>query len=141
MKIKICTENGSKIYAAIVAINGKPLAHTADYADIEDLAMAIQNQLTDLSIAKKDQTGATASGMSGGSVPSAYKYSRIVNSYQIERGAADWFLTDVKRVEIWGNASKNRLNLTPAQRDIAISKFTAQFSVQQVVALAVAVAA
>lgn len=138
MKIKICTENSSKIYAAIVAINGKPLAHTADYSDIDDLARVMQNQLTDLSIAKKDQTGATASGMSGGSVPSAYKYSRIVNSYQIERGAADWFLTDVKRVEIWGNASKNRLNLTPAQRDIAISKFTAQFSVQQVVGLAVA---
>ena len=138
MKIKICTENSSKIYAAIVAINGKPLAHTADYLDIEDLAMAIQNQLTDLSIAKKDQTGATASGMSGGNVPSAYKYSRIVNTYQIERGASDWFLTGVQRVEIWGNANKNRLSLTPAQRDIALAKFTAQFSVQQVVALAVA---
>jgi hypothetical protein len=138
MKIKICTENSSKIYAAIVAVNGKPLAHTADYSDIEDLAMAMQNQLTDLSIAKKDQTGATASGMSGGSVPSAYKYSRILNTFQIERGALDWFLIDVKRVEIHGNASKSRLCLTPAQRDIALAKFTAQFSVQQVVALAVA---
>jgi len=138
MKIKICTENSSKIYAAIVAFNGKPLAHTADYSDIDELAMAMQNQLNDLSIAKKDQIGATASGMSGGSVPSAYKYSRIVNSYQIERGASDWFLTGVKRVEIYGNASKNRLSLTPAQRDIALAKFTAQFSVQQVVVLAVA---
>ena len=138
MRIKICSDNRAKIYAAIVAINGKPLAHTADYSDITDLAVGMQNQLTDLSIAKKDQIGATASGMSGGSVPSAYKYSRIVNSYQIERGASDWFLIDVKRVEIYGNASKSRLSLTTAQRDIAIAKFTAQFSVQQVVELAVA---
>ena len=138
MRIKICSDNSAKIYAAIVAVNGKPLAHTADYSEIDKLAIAMQNQLTDLLIAKKDQIGATASGMSGGNVPAAYKDSRIVNSYQIERGAADWFLINIKRVEIHGNASKSRLSLTPAQRDIAIAKFTAQFSVQPVVALAVA---
>ena len=138
MRIKICSNNSAKIYAAIVAVNGKPLAHTADYSEIDELAIAMQNQLNDLSIAKKNQIGATASGMSGGDVPSAYKYSRIVNIYEIERGSSDWFLIDVKRVEIYGNASKSRLSLTPAQRDIAIAKFTAQFSVQTVVELVVA---
>jgi len=138
MRIKICSDNSSKINAAIIAINGKPLAHTADYSEIDELAISMQNQLNDLLIAKKDQTGATASGMSGGNVPSAYKYSRIVNTFQIERGSSDWFLIDVKRVEIYGNASKSRLSLTPAQRDIAIAKFSATFSVQTVVALAVA---
>ena len=138
MRIKICSDNSAKIYAAIVAVNGKPLAHTADFLEIDELAIAMQNQLTDLLIAKKDQIGATASGMSGGNVPAAYKYSRIVNSYQIERGASDWFLINIKRVDIHGNASKSRLSLTPAQRDIAISKFTERFSVQPVVALAVA---
>lgn len=138
MRIKICTENHGKIYAAIVAINGKPLAHTANASDIDALAIDIQNQLNNLSIAKKDQAGATASGMSGGNVPAAYKYSRIVNTFQIERGSADWFLIAVKRIEIYGNASKNRLTLTPTQRDIAIAKFTAQFSVQPVIAFAAA---
>ena len=138
MRIKICSNNSAQIYAAIIAINGKPLAHTADYSEIDELAIAMQNQLNDLSIAKKNQIGATASGMSGGDVPSAYKYSRIVNIYEIERGSSDWFLIDVKRVEIYGNASKSRLSLTPDQRDIAIAKFTAQFSVQTVVELAVA---
>ena len=138
MRIKICSDNRSKIYAAIIAVNGKPLAHTADVSEIDELAINMQNQLNDLSIAKKDQTGATASGMSGGNVPAAYKYSRILNTFQIERGASDWFLIDVKRVEIHGNASKSRLCLTPAQRDIAIAKFTATFSVQPVVVLEVA---
>jgi hypothetical protein len=38
----------------------------------------------------------------------------------------------------YGNSAKPRLSLTPAQRDIAVSKFTAQFSVQHVVKLPVA---
>lgn len=138
MRIKICSDNRAKIYAAIIAVNGKPLTHTADVSEIEGLAIDMQNQLTNLSIGKKDQTGATASGMSGGNVPAAYKYSRILNTFQIERGASDWFLINVNRVEIHGNASKSRLCLTPAQRDIAIAKFTATFSVQTVVSVAVA---
>jgi hypothetical protein len=76
--------------------------------------------------------------MSGGNVPNAYKYSRIVNTYTIERKSSDWFLIDARRDEVWGNASKDRLSLPPAQRDIAVAKFTAQFSVQSVVELAVA---
>jgi PIN domain nuclease of toxin-antitoxin system len=76
--------------------------------------------------------------MSGGSVPTAYKYSRIVNGYTIERGSSDWFLIAANKYEIYGNARKDQLSLTPDQRDIAVSKFTAQFSVQPVVALAVA---
>jgi hypothetical protein len=76
--------------------------------------------------------------MSGGDVPSAYRYSRHVNTYTIERGASDWFLISATKTETWGNADKDQLSLTPAQRDISVSKFTAQFSVQAVVELAVA---
>ena len=95
-------------------------------------------RLEKFGIAKKDRAGAKASGMSGGNVPTSYKYSRIVNTYQIERGASDWFLVAANKTETWGNASKDKLSLTVAQRDIAVSKFTAQFSVQKIVELAVA---
>jgi hypothetical protein len=98
----------------------------------------MEMKLEKFSIAKKDRSGAKASGMSGGDVPNAYKYSRIVNTYTIERKSSEWFLIDAQRDEVWGNASKDQLSLTPAQRDIAVSKFTAQFSVQAVVELAVA---
>jgi hypothetical protein len=95
-------------------------------------------QMNALHIAKKDRAGATAFFMSGGNVPSSYKYSRIVTIFDIERGSSDWFLIFAKRDENYGNAAKTRLSLTVAQRDIAVAKFTAQFSVQQVVELAVA---
>jgi len=138
MKIKIVEANRTKIHALLNEINGKSVSHTASAQNIFNLAELMEIQLMKLNIAKKDRNGATASGMSGGDVPNAYKYSRIVTSYNIERGASDWFLVYAKRDETYGNAAKPRLSLTPAQRDIAVSKFTEQFSVQAVVELAVA---
>ena len=138
MKIKITEANRQKIHALLVEINGKSVSHTASQQNIFDLAELMEVRLDKFSIAKKDRSGAIASGMSGGDVPNAYKYSRIVNTYTIERGATDWFLIDAQRDEVWGNADKNKLSLTVAQRDIAVSKFTSQFSVQGVVELAVA---
>ena len=137
MKIKITEANRVAINALLDKINGKSYSHTAFHKHIFDLAESSELQLNKFDIAKKDRSGAIASGMSGGNVPSAYKYSRIVNTYTIERGASDWFLVAAVKIDNWGNAAKPRLSLTPAQRDIAVSKFTAQFAVQAVV-LAVA---
>ena len=133
MKIKIAESNRRKISSLLGEMNGKSFAHTANDKHVFELAELMEMQLNKLNIAKKDRSGATASGMSGGNVPRAYKYSRIVNTYQIERGASDWFLIAAHKTETWNYASNDRLSLTPAQRDIAVSKFTAQFSVQPVV--------
>ena len=138
MKIKITEANRVAINALLEKINGKSVSHTASAQNIFDLAYLMEVRLDKFSIAKKDRGGAIASGMSGGNVPSAYKYSRIVNTYTIERGSSAWFLISIDKFQNWGNASKDQLSLTPAQRDIAVSKFTAQFSVQAVVPLAVA---
>lgn len=138
MKVKIVEANRRAINLMLGEINGKSVSHTAHDKHIFELAELMEMKLEKFGIAKKDRSGAKASGMSGGDVPNAYKYSRIVNSYTIERKSSDWFLIDARRDEVWGNASKDKLSLTVAQRDIAVSKFTAQFSVQQVVELAVA---
>ena len=138
MKVKIVEANRRAINVMLGEINGKSVSHTANDKHVFELAELMEMKLEKFSIAKKDRAGAKASGMSGGNVPTAYKYSRIVNTYQIERGSSGWFLIDAQRDEVWGNADKDRLSLTPAQRDIAVSKFTAQFSVQAVVELAVA---
>lgn len=137
MKIKITEANRCAINILLGEINGKSVSHTASAQNIFELAELMEMKLEKFGIAKKDRAGALASGMSGGSVPTAYKYSRIVNSYDIERGASDWFLIYAKRDETYGNAAKPRLSLTVVQRNIAVSKFTAQFAVQGV-ALAVA---
>ena len=137
MKIKITKANRVAINALLDKINGKAYSHTAFHKHIFDLAESSEVRLEKFSIAKKDRSGAISCGMSGGNVLKAYKYSRIVNTYTIERGSAAWFLVSIEKFENWGNASKDQLILTFAQRDIAISKFTAQFSVQKIVELAV----
>ena len=138
MKIKIVEANRVAINALLDKINGKSYSHTAFHKHIFDLAASSELQLEKYDIAKKDRSGAIASGMSGGNVPSAYKYSRIINDYTIERKSSDWFLIAVSKYANYGNSAKPRLSLTPAQRDIAVAKFTAQFSVQTEVTLAVA---
>ena len=138
MKIKIVEANRRAINILLGEINGKSVSHTAHDKHIFELAELMEMRLEKFGIAKKDRSGAKASGMSGGDVPNAYKYSRIVNTYTIERKSSDWFLIDARRDEVWGNASKDKLSLTVAQRDIAVSKFTAQFLVQAAVTLAVA---
>ena len=138
MKVKIVEANRRAINILLGEINGKSLAHTAHEKHIFELAELMEMRLEKFGIAKKDRAGAKASGMSGGDVPNAYKYSRIVNSYTIERKSSDWVLIDARRDEVWGNAGKDKLSLTVAQRDIAVSKFTAQFLVQAAVTLAVA---
>ena len=138
MKIKIVEANRRAINVLLGEINGKSVSHTAHDKHIFELAELMEMKLEKFGIAKKDRSGAKAFGMSGGDVPNAYKYSRIVNSYTIERKSSDWFLIDARRDEVWGNASKDKLSLTVAQRDIAVSKFTAQFLVQAAVTLAVA---
>ena len=138
MKIKIVEGNRTKIHALLGEINGKSVSHTAGQQNIFDLAEMMELRLNKFGIAKKDRAGAKAFGMSGGDVPNAYKYSRKVTSYDIERGASDWFLIVAKKDETYGNAAKPRLSLTPVQRDIAVSKFTSQFSVQKVLEMAVA---
>lgn len=130
MKIKITEANRVAINALLDKINGKSYSHTAFHKHIFDLAESSELQLNKFEIAKKDRSGAIASGMSGGNVPSAYKYSRIVNTYTIERGSTDWFLIGINKIDNWGDARKDNLFLTPAQRDIAVHKFTSQFSVQ-----------
>ena len=131
--MKITEANRVAINALLDKINGKSYSHTAFHKHIFDLAESSELQLDKFDIAKKDRSGAIASGMSGGNVPTAYKYSRIVNTYTIERGASAWFLVSIDKIDNWGNARKDNLFLTPAQRDIAVHKFTSQFSVQAVV--------
>ena len=138
MKIKIVEANRRAINILLGEINGKSFAHTAHDKHIFELAELMEMKLEKFDIAKKDRAGAKASGMSGGTVPSSYKYSRIINTYTIERGSSEWFLIAANKIDNWGSAGKDKLSLTVAQRDIAVSKFTAQFSVQAVVELTVA---
>ena len=71
MQIKITESNKAKIQAALSAINGKAISHTASYEDIFILAVQMEIKLNTMGIPQKSRAGAIAIGMSGGDVPSA----------------------------------------------------------------------
>jgi len=126
--VKIRIDN-PKLGAALDAVNLKADAHTAGTGEIKGLGETLDKKLTAL-LLKKDWPGARASYESGGGVPSAYKYSRIVTRVTLERGAGAWFVIGLERLDIWGNAAALSISLTPAQRDAAIAQFSRQFSVR-----------
>jgi len=132
MKIKITEATAVSIDDVFAAINGKAVSHTANHNEVFDLAAAMEAKLDALGIPKKDRAGALACGMSGGNVPSAYKWQRTVNRFEIERRSSDWFLISASRDNIFGNAWASDLSLTAKQRDIALAKFSQQFIVQTV---------
>ncbi|MCG3772522.1 MAG: hypothetical protein JW384_03736 [Nitrosomonadaceae bacterium] len=132
MKIKITDVKSVEINAVFEKINGKAVSHTASHREVFDLAAEMEAKLDALGIPKKDRAGALAFGMSGGSIPSAYKWQRTVNRFKIERKSSEWFLIDASRSDIWGNAAASSLALTAKQRDITLAKFGRQFTVQSV---------
>jgi hypothetical protein len=132
MKIKITDAKAAEINGVFEKINGRAISHTASHREVFYLADVMEVKLDKLGILKKDRAGARGHGMSGGDVPSAYKYQRTVNRYDIERGASGWFFVRASRSNIWGNATASSLSLTAKQRDIALAIFSKQFTVQEV---------
>ena len=131
MKLKINDTNREAITAALAAANGKATAHTFTSAsEIIAAANDAEAQLTALELNKGERAGVVACAVSGGSVPSAYKYTRLVTRVTIVRGGSDWFLTDVKSFETFSRSGRDtRITLTSAQAAAVVAKFSTRFSV------------
>ena len=131
MKIKINETNREAITAALAAANGKATAHTFyDGMSVVYAARDAEAQITALQLNKADRAGVIANTLSGGRVPNAYDYARIITRVTMVRGAADWFLTEVKSFETRDKKhGETRITLTSAQAAAVVAKFSAQFSV------------
>jgi len=127
MKIRI--DDAQKLATALDAVNLKADVHTAGLAEIMGLDEPLDKKLSAL-LPKNEWKGSRASYMSGGSVPNAYKYQRIITMATLERGAGAWFGVGLCRLSIWGDADALSISLTPAQRDAAVARFSLRFTVQ-----------
>ena len=130
--IKVSAPNSAAIEAALHQSNGRADTHTyTDFAEIADLAATAERELLRIVGAKKDLPGAIFVSTSGTAVANAYKYSRQATRVTLERRATGWFLTDVEATQIYSDGGRERLSLTAAQREAAIARFCAQFTVIQ----------
>jgi hypothetical protein len=120
--IKFAKINADKINAILTEVNGKASDHTYRSfnnfsADAEAVIWKIENLLG----GKKYCPGAKFSIESGNSVPSAYKYTRIGTRVEFECRASGWFVTEIKRADIWSKGGESKIMLTPAHHDRAVN--------------------
>ena len=98
---------------------------------VRDLATEAGRYLTELGLTSQaSQKGAVVTFSSGGSVPSAYKWSRATNRIQIQRRATGWFLTNVERTSTYGNADQPVYTLTSEQDAICVAGFRKGWTVR-----------
>ena len=134
MKIKINDQNIVALQAAVKKSNGSATAHTfRSWHSLLECARQAEAQLQRLGLAKGSRSGVIASATSGGSVPNAYKYTRIISTAVLKRGSSAWFLIGVSTSETFRKqAGEVLVILTSAQDAEVTEKFRAQFGKQPV---------
>ena len=122
MRIKISNKNEAALNEAINAANGRATAHTLNRSTLLQWVASAEQRLAELGIPKCARRGAVARRMSGGSVPSAYKYPRTRTTATVERGGSAWYLTEIAASETFDKRAGElciTLNAALTERHIA----------------------
>jgi len=115
--------NEEKVNLALAAANGKATTRTATFEDVQDYVAKIEKRLTALGLPKNLWQGLRFSVQPGaGKVPGCYYRKGIPNatSFELERGAKHWFLTNTSRDIMRGTRILIQTWYTQAQRDAII---------------------
>ena len=134
MKIKIDIKNSAAIDAALENINGRATAHTFRVAsEIIECARLAEAQLQSICLKKGSRSGAIATSISGGSIPNAYKYTRITTIVILRRGSSAWFLVSLSTASSFRRtAGDTYVSLTSSQDADVTATFRAKFGKQPV---------
>ena len=119
--IKFDIKNAAKINVLLDSVNGRASDHTyREFGDFKTEAERFISKIEALLGGKKYCLGAKFSIESGGSVKSAYKYTRIGTRISLERRASGWFVTNIQRADIWARGGESKIVLTQAHHDQAV---------------------
>ena len=119
--IKFDIKNAAKINALLGEVNGRASGHTYyEFVDFKNEAERFISKIEALLGGKKYCLGAKFSIESGGSVKSAYKYTRIGTRISLECRASGWFVTNIQRADIWARGGESKIVLTQAHHDQAV---------------------
>ncbi len=125
------TPLGQSVKDALKKVNGKSEAHTFICLDqLNEVVCDAEDKLESIGLAKKYRAGARYTAVSGGSVPSAYKYSRTATTITIERRSTGWFLVHANDLTIYKDSGKGLMSLTKAQDEQAIAALRKGYLVQ-----------
>jgi hypothetical protein len=125
MKIKISIENKDKIEQALKAINGNATEHTlTTFEEIVNVVSVTHHKIKALYIPYSKTSGISFVYGSGIPVANTYKYPRKTTVVTIQRGKAEWFLTNISETQLYPNQSGKRiLKITPKHEKEAFKMF------------------
>jgi hypothetical protein len=119
-----------KLAAALAAANGKATAHTATLRDLALAAEDAEAQLAALGLPPSRRRGAEACHVSGGNVPSSYKYRRRATYSTLRRGTDSWFLVLCTSADVWPSVKAGTSICIPAEADeYLVAKLRDRYSV------------
>jgi hypothetical protein len=133
--IKYDASNTDKINAILAEVNGRAGDHIyCNYQDFAPAANAKIAEVKNLVGGEKYTVGIKISIESGGSVSKSYKYTRIGTRIALERKASGWFVTEIKRIDIWAKGGESKIVLTPAHHDRAVNVLKSGYFVTNTIA-------
>ena len=104
-----------KLDAALSNVNGSAEKHTFGAWMLEPIARNAEDRLEKLRVPKALRRGCRMWAISGGDLPSSYKYNPVRTEVLLERRPAGWYLIDAQRTERYGSrVPQYRLALTAA---------------------------
>ncbi len=130
--IKFTATNAEKINAILADVNGRAVDHT--YKTFQDMVTACNSEISraeSLVGGKKYAIGIKIIVESGHSVKSAYKYTRIGTQVTLECRASGWFVTDIRRADIWQKGGTSTILMTSAHHDRALAVLKSGYFVTQ----------
>ena len=124
MKLKITTDNATKIFDALHEVNGKANSFTiSSFNAVADFAEAVEKMLEQSQLPKAERAGVVAVIKPAGPWASAYKYAAKSTSITLERGSKDWYLTGIAETSVYPKQKESMtVKVTPAQRDTIARK-------------------
>ena len=131
--MKINITNVPAISAALAAVNGRAISHTARTCDILHAAEEAEQQLISLGFTKEQRKGATVSYRSGSKVSKSYGGQRVVTVAKLVRGSSGWFVVELGTGNIWPEAWVGTfVTLSPEQDQLAVARFRSSYGVASI---------
>jgi hypothetical protein len=128
MKINI---KSKEAWEAIKLAQGKARVHCFYFIEWDGMGSVAEKALKSINLPLTHRQGAIVHIRSGGKIPMAYKWRRVVSSVTLQRGKDSWFLIACHTGETNDRkAGRTFVKLKQKQADYLVNKLKSNFGIQ-----------
>jgi hypothetical protein len=118
-------------WQAIKLAQGRARIHCFYFLEWDSMASVAEKALHAINLPITHRQGAIVSIRSGGKIPMAYKWKRVVSSVTLQRGKDSWFLIECHTSDTSDRkAGGTFIKLKQKQADYLVNKLKSNFGIQ-----------